>query len=83
MDVHSRVKKITVDIPGPLYRKAEEVVQERHISTSVFVREAMERFLEQIHKERLEQQLAEGYVTHAALSEQVHKDFAFVDAELD
>jgi metal-responsive CopG/Arc/MetJ family transcriptional regulator len=75
-------KKITVDIPQSLYEETEEVIQERHTTTSMFVREAIERYLEEIKEKKLERELAEGYMAHASLGQQIHNDFAFVDAEL-
>jgi metal-responsive CopG/Arc/MetJ family transcriptional regulator len=77
----ARAKKITVDIPLSLYEETQEVLNERQITTSVFVREAMERYLEGIKQKKLERELAEGYVAHAALSQRIHDEFEFVDAE--
>jgi len=77
----AKAKKITVDIPQSLYKETEEVVRERHITTSVFVREAMERHLKSIKRRKLERELAEGYLANAGLSDQIHEEFEFVDAE--
>lgn len=74
-------KKITVDIPQSLYKEAEEVIRERHITTSVFVRQAMERHLKSIKRRKLERELEEGYLANAALGDQIHKEFEFADAE--
>ena len=76
-------KKITVDIPQSLYKRTEEVLHERHITTSELVREAMEQYLDTLWHKKLEEELAEGYIANAALSEQVHREFEFADAELD
>lgn len=83
MPVSPRAKKITVDIPQSLYRRTVEIVRERHMTTSELVREAMEQYLDAIRQKKLENELAEGYIANAALSEQVHKEFQFVDAEQD
>jgi metal-responsive CopG/Arc/MetJ family transcriptional regulator len=77
----AKAKKITVDIPRVLYEETEGVVHERGITTSVFVREAMERYLKSIKRRKLERELEEGYVANAALGDQIHKEFDFVDAE--
>jgi metal-responsive CopG/Arc/MetJ family transcriptional regulator len=77
----AKPKKITVDIPQSLYKETEEVVQERHITTSVFVREAIERHLRSIKRKKLERELEEGYVANAGLGDRIHKEFEFVDAE--
>ena len=77
----AKAKKITVDIPRSLYEETAEVVQEQNITTSMFVREAMERYLRSIKRRRLERELEEGYVANAELGDQIHKEFEFVDAE--
>ena len=77
----ARSKKITVDIPRSLYEETEEIVHEREISTSVFVREAVERYLRHIRRKKLEQELEEGYRANATLTQRIHAEFAFVDAD--
>lgn len=76
-------KKITVDIPLHLYEQAEQVIGERHITRSVLVREALERFLEGIRREKLERELREGYLAYGPVSEEIHREFRYADAELD
>ena len=82
MPVRTRAKKITVDIPPSLYRQTEQIVTERHITTSVFVREAMERYVEEIRRSKLGRQLEGGYLAYAAVSDEIYKEFEHVDAEL-
>ncbi|MBV9266800.1 MAG: hypothetical protein JO061_11590 [Acidobacteriaceae bacterium] len=77
-----RARKISVDLPTRLYEEALAIVQERRVSTSVFVREAVEHYIEEIRQMELERQLEEGYLANAELSGQIHDEFAFVDAEL-
>jgi metal-responsive CopG/Arc/MetJ family transcriptional regulator len=77
----AKAKKITVDIPWSLYEEAEELIKERQITTSMFVREAMERHLKSIKRRKLERELAEGYVANADVGDQIHNEFEFVDAE--
>ena len=81
MPARTRAKKITVDIPRSLYKETKEVTSERHITTSVFVREAMERYLDDIRRAKLRRELEEGYLANARLSDQIHREFEFVDAE--
>ena len=77
----ARARKITVDIPRRLYEETEEVIQERHITTSMFVRDAMQRYLKVIKRKKLERELEEGYLANAELGNQIHKEFESVDAE--
>ena len=81
MSAPARAKKITVDIPRSLYKETKELTAERHITTSVFVREAMERYLDDIRRAKLQRELEEGYIANAPLSDRIHKEFEFVDAE--
>jgi len=78
----AKAKKITVDIPRSLHAETEQVVTERHITTSVFVREAMEHYLHDIKRAKLERELEEGYIANAALGNTIHREFEYVDAEL-
>jgi metal-responsive CopG/Arc/MetJ family transcriptional regulator len=77
----AKAKKITVDIPRSLYKETEEIVQERQITTSEFVREAIERHLKAIKRRKLERELEEGYLANASLGDRIHEEFEFVDAE--
>jgi metal-responsive CopG/Arc/MetJ family transcriptional regulator len=76
-----RSKKITVDIPQSLLDAAARVVSERHLTTSALVREAMEYYVQEKQARRLERELEEGYLATADLSERVHREFEYVDAE--
>jgi metal-responsive CopG/Arc/MetJ family transcriptional regulator len=78
---NAKAKKITVDIPQSLYKETEQVIRERHITTSVFVREAMKCHLKSIKRRKLERELQEGYLANAGLGDQIHEEFEFVDAE--
>jgi metal-responsive CopG/Arc/MetJ family transcriptional regulator len=81
MSTAAKAKKITVDIPQSLYKETEKIVQERQITTSEFVREAMERHLKAIKRRKLERELEEGYLANASLGDRIHEEFEFVDAE--
>lgn len=78
----ARAKKISVDIPRSLYEETEEIVSKRHITKSVFVREAIEHYLGDIKRTTLERELEEGYATYASLSDRIHREFEYVDADL-
>jgi Arc/MetJ-type ribon-helix-helix transcriptional regulator len=79
--VRTKEKKITVDIPRSLYEETEQITQQRHMTMSAFVREAMERYLKFIKRRKLEHELEEEYVANAALGDRIHNEFEFVDAE--
>ncbi len=62
--------------------EAIEANLEANMSTSVFVRRAIERYLSSLERSKLERDLQEGYIANAALSDRIHKEFEDVDAEL-
>ena len=53
----------------------------RELNRPRSVREAMERYLRSIKRKELERKLEEGYSANSGISEQIHKEFDFVDAE--
>ena len=77
-----RARKISVDIPRSLYHETEQVVTERQTTKSIFVREAIEYYLQNIKRTKLERELEEGYIANAVLGDRIHREFEHVDAEL-
>ncbi len=78
----SNKKKVVVDIPQALYKEAAEAVQATHTTISGFVRQAVERYLEDLRRTKLEQELEAGYLANAAASRKVNDEFSFADAEI-
>ncbi len=69
-------------MPYALFEQAEGAATELHLKdTSTFLRQAVEKFLDDLQRRKLERELEEGYVANAAVSEQTMKDFQFVDEE--
>lgn len=78
----SKAKKVTLDIPSKLYNETQQAVNEMKITTSTFIRKAIEAYLASLERAKLETELAAGYRATASLSNQVHQDFKFVDFEI-
>jgi len=74
-------RKITVDLPLPLYEATERAVSDLNTTISVFVRDSINRRLRSIERAKLERELKEGYLANAALGDRICKEFEFVDAE--
>ncbi len=74
-------KKITVDVPLPLYQATERAVSDLNTTISVFVRDSLNRRLRSIERAKLERELKEGYLANAALGDRISKEFEFIDAE--
>ena len=75
-------KKVVVDIPYALYKEAAEAVQTMHTTISGFVRQSVERYLEDLRRAKLEQELEVGYLANTAATRKINDEFCFADAEI-
>ncbi len=75
-------KKVVVDIPQALYNEAAETVQTMQMTISSFVRQAVERYLEDLRRMKLERELEAGYLANAAASRKINDEFCLADAEI-
>ena len=74
-------KKVMVEFPEDLLRQTEKAASELATDRSKLIRSAVETFLEDRETMRLEEELAEGYRSFAALDLAVAKEFEYVDSE--
>jgi metal-responsive CopG/Arc/MetJ family transcriptional regulator len=74
-------KKVIVEFPADLLKQAEKVASELSTDRSKLIRSAVESYLEDRSKMQLEEELAEGYRTFAALDREIAKEFAYIDSE--
>lgn len=74
-------KKVVVEFPEDLLRQTEKVAAELSTDRSKLIRSAVETFLEDRAKMRLEEELTEGYRNFASLDAEIAKEFVFVDSE--
>jgi metal-responsive CopG/Arc/MetJ family transcriptional regulator len=77
----SSTKKVIVEFPEELLKQAERVASELSTDRSKLIRSAVETFLEDRARMQLEEELAEGYRSFAALDREIAKEFAYVDLE--
>ncbi len=61
-------KKIVIDFPQELFMKTERTASELDMNRSNLIRVAVEQFIKELHRKRIEQQLIDGYTAGAALS---------------
>jgi metal-responsive CopG/Arc/MetJ family transcriptional regulator len=76
-----RSVKIAIDFPAPLFHETEKAVQELSTTRSSLIRTAVEAFLRNRQRAKLERQLAESFEANAELDRQLMDDFRHVDAE--
>jgi metal-responsive CopG/Arc/MetJ family transcriptional regulator len=74
-------RKVVVRFPAPLVRETERVAAEISTSRSKLIRCAVEQYLEALRRERLEQELAAGYVANSALDRRIAEEFSAADYE--
>ena len=74
-------RKVAVRFSGPLFREIERVAAETGASLSKLIRCAVEQYLEAARRNRLEQELAAGYVANAAVDRGIAEEFSTVDYE--
>jgi len=74
-------RKVVVDFPAPLFRETERLAAETGTSRSELIRRAVEQYLEALRRERLERELAAGYVPNSALDRRIADEFSAVDYE--
>ncbi len=75
-------RKVIVEFPIGLYVETERMTNELSISRSALIRSALREFLAKCSREKLEKELAEGYMANASQARQTAKDFSNVDSEL-
>ena len=75
--------KIAIDFPAPLFQETEQAVQELSTTRSSLVRTAVEIFLRNREREKLERQIAESFAANAKSDRQLMEEFQHVDAEFN
>jgi len=75
-------RKVIVEFPIGLYAETERMTNELSISRSALIRSALQEFLAKRSREKLEKELAEGYVANASQARQTASEFSNVDSEL-
>jgi metal-responsive CopG/Arc/MetJ family transcriptional regulator len=75
------VKKVVADFPAPLFHEAEQAARELSMNRSSFIRCAVETFLRNRQKEKLEKAIAESFLANAGLEVQLMDEFKHTDSE--
>jgi CopG family transcriptional regulator/antitoxin EndoAI len=74
-----RVVRMNITIPQELARKVDEVTEPR--KRSQFITEALKRRIEEIHREKVQKALEEGYKARKEESRSTTKEFEPADLE--
>jgi metal-responsive CopG/Arc/MetJ family transcriptional regulator len=81
-DAAATRRKVVVDFPRDLFRQAERAASELAVNRSNFIRAAVEHYIGEMGRKRLERELIEGYTANAELSRRINEEFSHVDAEI-
>lgn len=60
-----KARRIVIDFPEQLFEATEDAADELAINRSSLIREAVKQFLEARYRQKLEKDLAEGYIANA------------------
>ncbi len=74
-------KKVIVEFPVHLLEKTEQLASRLSTDRSKLIRTAVERFVSESERQRIDRQLAEGYTANAAFDQRICEEFAVLDAE--
>ena len=74
-------KRINFLMPKNLINEMMQLIASLNITQSDFIREAIKKHIERIKKQRLEEELTEGYRAKAKLNLKISKDFKYVDGK--
>jgi metal-responsive CopG/Arc/MetJ family transcriptional regulator len=73
-------KRVVIDFPHDLFRQTERAASELAVNRSNFIRAAVERYIGEMGRKRLEEELIEGYTANAEFSRRINEEFSHVDA---
>src|ERR1039457_1357418 len=74
-------RNVVVDLPETLFEQPESAATELAIARSALIRSPVERYLEALHRKRLEEELAAEYAANAELDRRIAAEFSSVDYE--
>ena len=80
--VASPKRKVVIDFPQDLFRQTERAASELAVNRSNFIRAAVEQYIRELGRKRLDQELMEGYTANAGLSRRISGEFAHADSEM-
>lgn len=74
-------RRINFEMTPSKYSEMKKLMNEKGIKQSHFIRKALEEYIKKIKREKLEEELKEGYLTKAELNRKICKEFKHADGE--
>lgn len=78
----AKAKRVVIDFPEQLFEATEDAATELAINRSSLIREAVQQFLEARYRQKLERELAEGYIANAASARIVAEEMMTAETDL-
>lgn len=77
----TQVRRINLDLSSLQYEKMTKIMTEKGIKMSQFIRDAVDGHIAKIERQKLEEQLREGYLAKAKLNIETCREFEPIDGE--
>ena len=81
MGATSATRKVIVEFPADLLERAEQTASQMSTNRSRLIRCAVEVFVNRSEKQRIEQELAEGYAANDEANRRIRREFAHLDTD--
>jgi metal-responsive CopG/Arc/MetJ family transcriptional regulator len=77
----TQMRRINLDLSSFQYEEMAKIMAEKGMKLSQFIREAVDDYIAKIERQKLEEQLKEGYQAKAKLNIKICQEFEPVDGE--
>lgn len=77
----TQMRRINLDLSSLQYEEMARIMTEKGMKLSQFIREAVDDYIAKIERQKLEEQLKEGYQARAKLNIKICQEFERIDGE--
>jgi len=78
---NTQMRRINLDISSLQYEEITRLMAEKGMKLSHFIREAVDDYIARIKREKLEEELKQGYLAKSKLNIEICREFEPVDGE--
>lgn len=78
----SATRKVAIDFPASMHEQVETAASELRLNRSAFVRQAVAHYIDELHRRKLQEELAAGYIANAACASRVADEMMCAEEEL-
>ncbi len=77
----TQMRRINLDLSSLQYKEMAKLMAEKGMKLSQFIREAVDDYIAKIEREKVEEQLKQGYLAKAKLNIKTCQEFEPIDGE--